>query len=269
MVARVPSDRNATHNLVLNKYPVISQHSILSTVDFKKQSDLLDGQDLDVTYACLRAWEVGSTDATQPRRLFAFFNSGEHSGASQPHRHLQLLPVEDMMDSRLSETGWQPLIDFLTDPSPRHQSILQDPSLTFDHFAMRIPANPGAGVLHQIYEQLYERASESVRSWNSKLSPDLAVEGNDSGLANISYNLAMTTHAMAICPRRSEMATLPIDGGYGSVSINGTILAGTLMVKEMSEWMAIRDNQGMIDEVLKEIGIPSEETVGNASNSRL
>jgi ATP adenylyltransferase len=74
----------------LNKFPVIPEHFILATKDWKEQSHLLEEDDIRVTYECLKTWRAHGSE------LFAFFNSGEHSGASQPHRHLQFLPVESM-----------------------------------------------------------------------------------------------------------------------------------------------------------------------------
>lgn len=259
LVARLPNDRNPTHNLVLNKYPVISRHSILSTIGFKRQTDLLESQDLEVTYSCLQAWGAQSTE-TSPARLFAFFNSGEHSGASQPHRHLQFLPVEDMVEPESSKTEWQPLIDLIKEPLPDHSSILINPSLPFCHFAMRIPENPGAGVLLQIYRRLYENAAQSVKPSNDeRMHKATAVDDNEnkSKGASISYNLAITLYAMAICPRQKENAVIPTSAGDGYVSVNGTILGGTLMVKEMSEWEAFQQNKVMIDDLLTDIGIPS------------
>lgn len=47
-------------------------------------------------------------------QLFAFFNSGKHSGASQPHRHIQFLPVEEMVDDANPGKGWRLLLE---DPS--------------------------------------------------------------------------------------------------------------------------------------------------------
>jgi ATP adenylyltransferase len=102
---------NPTHLLVLNKFPIIKEHFILATLQNKKQTHFLEQDDLKVTYACLKEWEVASGGK---QRLFAFFNSGDHSGASQPHRHLQFLPVESMRDSDASN-GWQLLIDSILD----------------------------------------------------------------------------------------------------------------------------------------------------------
>lgn len=268
MVARLPNELDATHNLLLNKYPVIPRHSIVSTIGFKRQTDFLDSQDLDVTYSCLQAWEGQSTEES-PSRLFAFFNSGEHSGASQPHRHLQLLPVEDMMDSGSRDTGWQPLIDVMTERLPAHPGIFSDPSLPFCHYAMRIPTNPGTGLLQQIYRSLYDRASTSAWACNERGPIGHTAVGIHNGEASLSYNLAMTTHAMAICPRRKETATIPTSGDEGSAAINGTILGGTLMVKEKSEWEAFRQGYVVIDDVLAEIGVPCLNKSEDTLNTRL
>ena len=86
-----------THFLVLNKYPVIPQHSILATIAYKEQTHLLEVEDLEIAYACLKAWEADSACSTPERRLFAFFNSGEHSGASQAHRHVCDMPLASML----------------------------------------------------------------------------------------------------------------------------------------------------------------------------
>lgn len=48
--------------------------------------------------------------SSKERRLYAFFNSGKHSGASQPHRHLQFLPIEDMAGGQAGH-GWSLLVD--------------------------------------------------------------------------------------------------------------------------------------------------------------
>lgn len=88
---------------MLNKYPVIPNHFILATKEYREQTKLLEQDDLAATMLCLREWEKESED--KEKRLFAFFNSGRHSGASQPHRHIQFLPVADM--SWGGAEGWR------------------------------------------------------------------------------------------------------------------------------------------------------------------
>ena len=118
LIAEAP-EKHPTHLLVLNKYPVIPEHFILATKQNKQQTALLEKGDLEATYACLKSWEEGA-EKNGLRRLFAFFNSGDHSGASQPHRHVQFLPVEGMFKGR--ETArWKLLIDLI-----QEQALLQD-----------------------------------------------------------------------------------------------------------------------------------------------
>lgn len=108
LVTSVPATESS-HIIVLNKYPIIANHFILATKHNKQQTHKLEEDDLAIAYKCIKEWEGQSEDG-QARRLFAFFNSGEHSGASQPHRHLQFLPVEDMKGGEAGE-GWTLLAD--------------------------------------------------------------------------------------------------------------------------------------------------------------
>ena len=110
LVTELP-ETEPTHFVVLNKFPVIANHFILATKAYKKQTDLLEQDDLQLTYACLSAWEE-SSQVKPGQKLFAFFNSGEHSGASQPHRHLQFLPLEQMKEGAPTE-DWHLLIDLI------------------------------------------------------------------------------------------------------------------------------------------------------------
>lgn len=105
LVAQVPRGQH-THHLVLNKYPVIPQHFILATKEYKGQAELLEEDDLSITYQCLKQW----SDDGSNQRLFAFFNSGAHSGASQDHRHVQFLNIGEMGRDD-NEKLWKPLID--------------------------------------------------------------------------------------------------------------------------------------------------------------
>ena len=73
----------------------------------------------------------------------------------------------------------------------------------------------------------------------------------------------MTTTAMAICPRTSESARLADvtsneDQSSGVVALNGTILAGTLMVKTKSEWDRLRQNPEQLRDLLRSVGVPGD-----------
>ncbi|OAX82004.1 hypothetical protein ACJ72_03653 [Emergomyces africanus] len=251
LIAQFPQSA-PSHILVLNKFPVIPDHFILATKAYKPQTDLLEKVDLQATFQCLKAWQKHERPAGS-KRLFAFFNSGEHSGASQPHRHLQFLPVEKMAQPH--DGRWKPLIDGNFD----HPSSFK---LPFACYAVNLPEEPSADDLHHSYLRLYAMAVKAAQSsQDSQLRTVDLKNVQIDGPATISYNLAMTTSRMMICPRKSEFAWLPIDPNRrnetqetGLVRLNGTILAGTLMVKAAAEWDVLRNQPDILERVLEAIG---------------
>lgn len=273
LIAQFPPG-NPTYNLILNKFPVIPNHFLLVTKDWQAQTDVLEKTDLEATYECLKAWDTDgdgsrSANGSSPKSLFAFFNSGDDSGASQPHRHLQFLPVEAMRQP--GSESWHPLIDLLTSqptsPSPSSTPKFQHLSgLPFAHFALPIPPNPSADTLYSIYITLYKAAAAATRGQTpSQVTEPITTEGP----AAISYNLAMTRSTMMICPRRQETALVPVDPATardiadpGVLSLNGTILAATLMVKAEGEWDSLRENPEHLTQVLATVGYPRTDARG-------
>ena len=229
----------------------------------------------------MKAWQEGSTDGSKRKRLFSFFNSGDHSGASQPHRHLQFLSVEHMRDSGV-ESGWNLLIDLILS-SEESTSIgkntkkpidscrlkettgtpsgpLQNPNIPFAHFGRRFGAEPTGPQLANIYNELYGLAKDAVDDFISRNPNDFALHPTDGGDLPISYNLAMTTEGMVVLPRRSEgtMLRRPDGSEIGFVALNGTTLGGTMMVKYQEEWDLLRSERGKLDSILYAIGIPRD-----------
>ncbi|MCJ1272457.1 bifunctional AP-4-A phosphorylase/ADP sulfurylase [Puttea exsequens] len=234
LVAQVPLHR-PSHSIVLNKYPVIPQHFILATKEYKEQTDLLEQDDLATAYSCLKAWDSSG--------LFAFFNSGPHSGASQGHRHIQFLPIQQMEPG----SGWRPLIEILNEG----QNDTQDFPLC--HFLASIETMAQPSDLMRKYLSLYNHASIAMSEYHSEGGRDREQSLSQD---NISYNLVMTSKAMALCPRRSEVGSLP--GRRGPVlTLNGTILAGTLMVRQEEDWDRLRYNADDLAIILESVGLPA------------
>lgn len=255
-------EASPSHILVLNKYPVIPNHFILATKASKPQTGLLEEDDVSLTYACLKAWESQS-GAERPGRLFAFFNSGEHSGASQVHRHLQFLPVEDMRGS--TDEAWNLLLDRMDQQTASSASLLRDSSLPFVHYAVDLNRTMGSSQLYSRYRMLLASAVKAVSFNSQPESPDEDVVIEKDGKPVISYNLAMTLDRMAICPRRSDSVTVDETQPNSSVSVNGTILGGTLMVKDEREWDILRNDGSVLDSVLTSVGYPEATPVVNES----
>jgi ATP adenylyltransferase len=134
-----------------------------------------------------------------------------------------------------------------------------NPGLPFTHFALKLSEQPSPETLYSAYNKLYEAAAAAIRSYiSSNKNSGLELHPTEGGSSPISYNLAMTTSAMAIVPRRNEGASIKNDRGIevGSVALNGTLLAGTLMVKLEDEWNALRSDESQLDNILTTIGIP-------------
>ncbi|KAB8295750.1 hypothetical protein EYC80_008575 [Monilinia laxa] len=224
-----------SHNLVLNKFPVIPDHFILATKEFKEQTHLLEEADLGVAYECLKSYRV------EGEELFGFFNSGDHSGASQPHRHIQFLPVESMRTGLGQESQWSLLSDGLSG-SPA-------PELPFTYFAASLPVDIQPSDLHATYIYLHQQACQLMKTTSSI---------NLKGKSSISYNLGFTDKSMVLCPRVSEGLSIHDNDGntIGSVALNGTLLAGTLLVKSETEWDAVRKDERILVDILKAIGVP-------------
>ncbi|KAG0646819.1 Diadenosine 5 [Hyphodiscus hymeniophilus] len=227
-IAHLPS-----HNLVLNKFPIIPDHFILATKVFKKQTDLLEEDDLDAAFECLRAYRENGEE------LFCFFNSGEHSGASQPHRHLQFLPVESMRSGIEKGQSWEVMAELLT-KTPK-------PNLPFAYFSHTLPESPSSTLLHETYIKLHNNAYQVVHGSRPT-----------SLTTSISYNLGLTDRVMVLCPRAADGIQIQDGNGddIGLVALNGTVLGGTLLVKSEEEYSALCNDQSKLTDVLKAIGFP-------------
>ncbi len=75
---------NETHALILNKYPVQKGHMLLVTNKWKPQNGWISEDD----------WIALSKIDSDSTGLW-FYNSCPSAGASQPHRHIQLLASKD------------------------------------------------------------------------------------------------------------------------------------------------------------------------------
>ena len=111
------------HVALLNKFPVLEHHLLVVTRAYEPQQSLLTPADCEVLLTCL-----GEGDA------LAFYNGGPTAGASQSHKHLQLVP--------LTNVPMEPLLRART--------------LPFPHALSDTPMDAGAlhacylGLLHQV-----------------------------------------------------------------------------------------------------------------------
>ena len=133
--------------------------------------------------------------------------------------------------------------------------------LPFLYFLASLPPDQASQDLYRTYMRLHSQAVSAVKTYNDQ-HPSSVVENEDQreGWSAISYNLAMTRSRMMLCPRRRESAELKVDEpgkSLGSINLNGTILAGTLMVKTRDEYDVLRDDDGpRLGGLLEAVGLP-------------
>ena len=94
--ALIVRDLTPTHRALLNKFSVLREHLLVVTREYREQRSLLDESDFEALAFCMEDAEV-----------LAFYNGGPEAGASQSHKHLQVvtLPLSPRhsvpMDTRL------------------------------------------------------------------------------------------------------------------------------------------------------------------------
>ena len=200
------SEISDTHVCMLNKFNVIEYHLLFITRYFEDQELPLTQNDLAVILTALR--EVDG---------LAFYNSSRVSGASQPHRHLQLVPLPLVPEDRLPVS-----------PSIRAALCLDDEqhALPFRHAVMPIPqgwledTSASAAAMQDSYVQLLRTAAVI----------DCTTLDPEKPLAP--YNLLVTREWMLLVPRSREC--------WERISVNALGFAGSLFVRERRQMRAIK-----------------------------
>ena len=240
----------------------------------KRQDHLLQEDDLLAATACIKAY--AEFDKGKEGGVFVFYNSGQHSGASQQHRHLQLLPIAEMKRGLPSSDDQQATWDVLADSLPAGDSssssitadrgdvtVAEYTALPFRIFSSPINTAMSGAALRKVYVELYRRACRAVDEYAAsrgfavvaEMAHELEITD---GAAWISYNLAITSSRMVIVPRMRQGADLMDAEGkskVGAVEVNGTVLAGTALVKGQAEWEGMR-REAEMKRVLGLIGVP-------------
>ena len=231
------------YNLVLNRFPVIGQHFLLCTADFQPQAQPLRACDLAAVHAVLNAWPGPEGGEHERGRLYGFFNSGEHSGASQPHRHIQFLPLPPLAQRELPFDA-APAPTPTRTPTPAPATLWTHPGMPFVSFCIRFSTSTAEEFV-SAYQTLLARVEEAAGGGGGGEGG-----GREGRGVGVSYNMGVTREWMVLAPRTSE------DGGREGVGVNGTVLAGELLAKRQEDWDFF--GSGGLEEVLRGIGIPAQ-----------
>jgi ATP adenylyltransferase len=195
-----------THIALLNKFNVVERHLLIVTRSFEDQRSQLTQKDCEALLIALT--EIDG---------LAFYNAGREAGASQPHRHLQVLPIDAI--------GPLPIDAVLRFAHPQ-EPVGAVPGLPFNHaYAPMDPdwTNPekiSGASFHACYRQLLRAVGLSVDAATGSQAPTAP------------YNLLVTRKWAFLVPRSREC--------FRDISINALGFAGSLLVKDRSQAETLR-----------------------------
>ena len=217
------ADLSDTHLALLNKVNVIDHHLLIVTRSFKPQEALLEFADFVALAACMAEFDG-----------LGFYNGGAESGASQRHKHLQIVPLP------LGASGPPLPIESVLGPGGMEGPISTVPGLPFLHAFARLELAPAASrhAAHAAFD-CYHALLEATGL--------RAIEVNGELHQSAPYNLLVTRQWMLLVPRYSEC----VEG----ISVNALGFAGSLFVRDAAQMEVIKRLGPM--SVLQRVAIPA------------
>jgi sulfate adenylyltransferase (ADP) / ATP adenylyltransferase len=212
------SDLGPDHVCILNKFNVVEHHLLIITRQFEAQNTRLTLADFTAL-----AQVLGEVDG------LAFYNGGWLAGASQPHKHLQVIPLPFVPEMRL------PIEPLIKAHLPQ-AGVTQIPGIPFE--TAIAPLNLGNHVersgaaMYQVYQALLQAVGFVP-------SPDSQPIGGD-------YNLLATREWMLLVPR--------VSGDAAGVGVNSLGFAGAMLVKDEAQLGRLKRTTPM--EILRQVGRP-------------
>jgi sulfate adenylyltransferase (ADP) / ATP adenylyltransferase len=195
------ADISDTHVCLLNKFNVLDHHILMVTRSFQEQESLLTLNDFQALLVCLAEFEG-----------LVFYNAGEAAGASQRHKHLQMVPLP--LTAEVPRMPIEPLLN-----TARFEGTMGFvPGLPFLHVLVRLDsewmAAPRKGA-----QALLQQYLAMLRA--------VGLSGGGAGEETIHpgpYNLLVTREWMFLVPRSIEC--------FEGISVNALGFAGGLLVKD-------------------------------------
>lgn len=216
------SDISDTHIALLNKFNVIDHHLLIVTCDFVDQEALLSERDFEALWACLMEYES-----------LGFYNGGTVAGASQSHKHLQLVPLP------LADRGPAVPIDPLLDAARCNGVFGVLPELPFVHSFTRLDPSR-IERLSDAVQLVYERYRAMLKAVGLE-----AIQRGGGFVQSGPYNLLVTRRWMLLVPRSREL--------FDGISINALGFAGSLFVRNTEQLQSIKQRGPM--RILKHVSI--------------
>ncbi|NET61960.1 MAG: phosphorylase, partial [Symploca sp. SIO2E6] len=188
----------------------VDHHLLIVTRSFEEQETWLTVQDFEAMGRCLREFEG-----------LAFYNGRKLAGASQRHKHLQLIPLP------LTPQGPKIPIEPAIASAKFQGAIGTIPSFPFVHAIARLDPRwaksplEAAVATNQCYHDLL-RAVGLPRD-----------ESSSSNKQSGAYNLLATRKWMLIVPRSQE--------DFQSIPVNSLGFAGALLVRNEQQMQILKD----------------------------
>lgn len=198
-----------SHLAVLNKFNVIDQHLLIVTRRFEHQETLLTQADFRALWRCLQEFDG-----------LAFYNGGKVAGASQRHKHLQLVPLPlapGMIGTPLDKV-WSTVMEV--------GKLISVPVLPFRHVFMLLPDGQS--------EKLEDAAAYSLKTYRHMLKRVgiKPVPGDGLERQSAPYNLLLTRRWMLLVPRSRESCE--------GISVNALGFVGSFFVRNKTEMETVR-----------------------------
>lgn len=215
-----------THYLQLNKFPIIDDHLLVVTTAFEPQTDVPTLADFEALATTLAAIDG-----------FVFYNCGANSGASQPHKHFQLLPRDNLKASAGDALAHEiPMESLIETAIPSAATPALEPK------QLPAPLDSAAIVVARLPDGWCDRAADVgavLQCYEAMLSAcglPLSRDGIDhcADKAHPSHNMVMTRSWMLVAARECEPAA---ETGLGC---NACGFGGFFLVRDAAQLEALR-----------------------------
>jgi ATP adenylyltransferase len=200
------ADISPTHLCLLNKYNVVDYHLLIITRAFEEQETWLTLADFEALWACLAQIDG-----------LVFYNSGQIAGASQPHKHLQLVPLP-LLANRIS-LPIEPALACAT----FQESVGTISPFQFLHALAQIEPEAIASPS--------EAAQASLECYHALMQAIGLADNRDR--PGGAYNLLVTRQWMLAIPRSQA--------SFQSVAVNALGFAGALLVRNEQQLNVLKE----------------------------
>ena len=220
------ADISPTHLCLLNKFNVVDHHLLVVTRKFEDQENWLNLADFLALWVCMQ--EIDG---------LAFYNGGKVAGASQRHKHLQLIPLPF-----IPEECYLPITPAIATAVFNNNSWGTIPQFPFRHAIALLDLNTSSSFA--------EAAQKMLACYHSLLGAVGLDVDNHNRVQSGAYNLLATKEWMLIVPRSQE--------SFSSISINSLGFAGSLFVRDREQIKLLESITPM--NILSKVAFPTHNS---------